>query len=50
MTEDENDKHVYMSTGGPLKKKEMPKDERGKRVRTYADVISTWKLSNDRYK
>ena len=48
MLEDENDKQVRMSTGDPLKKNEMFRDEKGKWVRTYADVASTGKLSNDR--
>ena len=50
MLEDENDKQVRTRTGGPLKKKYMPRDNKGKRVHTYADVISTGKFSNNRDK
>ena len=46
MFEDENDKQVRTITGGTLKNKEMPKDKKGKQVRTYADVVSTRKLNN----
>ena len=50
MLEDKNDKQVRMSTGGALKKKEMPRDEKGEYVCTYSDVVSTRKLSNEREK
>ena len=43
----ENDKQVCMSTEGPLKKKEMPRDEKGKRVRSYYDVVYTCNLGNE---
>ena len=39
--EDENDKKVRTSTGDLLKDKEIPKDEKVKRVSTYSDVVST---------
>ena len=45
---DENDKQVLMSTGEPLKKNEIFRDEKRKLVRTYADVVSTGDLSNER--
>ena len=45
---DENDEQVLMSTQGPLKKKEMLRYEKGKQVRTYEDVVSTGKISNER--
>ena len=50
MFEDENEKQVRTSTGWLLKNKEMPKDENVKRVRNYANVVSTKKLSNEREK
>ena len=48
MLEYENEKQVQKSTGGSLKKKQMPKDERGKLVRTYSDVVYTSRLGNNR--
>ena len=45
---DGNDKQVRMSTGEPLKNEEMFRYEKGKQVRTYADVVSTGELSNER--
>ena len=50
MLEDKNEKQVRTSTGGPLKNTEMPRDEHGKWVRTYADIVSTGKFSNEREK
>ena len=50
MIEDENEKQVHMSTEGLLKKKEIPRYKEGKQVHTYADVVSTGKLSNEREK
>ena len=50
MLEDENDKHVRTITGGTLKDKEMPREENRKRVCTYADVVSTGKISDEREK
>ena len=44
------DKQVRTSTGGLLKKKEIPRDKKGKQVRSYADVVSTGKLSKEREK
>ena len=34
--------------GRAIEKKEMFRDEKVKHVRTYADVVSTGKLSNER--
>ena len=48
MLENENYKQVCTITEGPLKKKEIPRDEKEKCERTYADTISTGKLSNER--
>ena len=39
MSEDENDNQVRTISGGPLKKKEMPRYEQGKWVRTYAEFF-----------
>ena len=50
MLEDEHEKQERTSTGGPLKKKDTPKDNKGKRVRTYDAVVSTWKIINNREK
>ena len=50
MLEDENDKQVRTSTVGPLKKKELPRYEKEKLVPTYADIVSTGKLINEREK
>ena len=50
LLEEKNDKQLHTRTGGPLKKKEMPRDEEGRRVHTYAEVLSTRKLSNEREK
>ena len=50
MLEDKNGKQVCTSTGGPLKNKDMPRDEDEKMVHTYADVVSVGKLSNEREK
>ena len=41
MLEDEKGKQVLKKTGGILKEKEMLEDGKGKRVCTYADVVST---------
>ena len=48
MLEDENDRKVHTSTGEPLKNKEMIRDEKGKQLRTYTDILSTGELSNKR--
>ena len=48
MLQYENDKQVGTSTGGSLKNKDIPRDEKRKVVRTYAGVISTGNLSNER--
>ena len=48
MLRDKNDKQVCTSTGEPLKKKEIFRDENLKQVRTYADVVSIGKISNER--
>ena len=37
-----------MITGGTLEKNDIPRDEKVKRVRTYPDIVSTGKLSNER--
>ena len=39
--EDEKLKCVRTKTVGPLKENEMLRDEKGKEVSTYADVVST---------
>ena len=44
---EKNNKQLRMSTEYPLKKKEMFRDKKVKWVRTYSDVLSTGKLSND---
>ena len=44
--EDENDKQILMSTGGPTKKNYIPRDKKGNQLCTYADVVYTGKLSN----
>ena len=49
MLEDKNGKQVRKSIGGPLKK-DMLRDKKENQVGTYADVLSTGKLSNDREK
>ena len=46
----ENYKQVRKITGEPLKKKQIFRDEKGKWVRTYSDVVSIGKLSNEREK
>ena len=48
MLRDENDKQVRTITGDPLKKKEMFRGGELKQVHTYADLVSTGKLSNKR--
>ena len=50
MIDEKNDKQVRKSTGEQLKNKNMSKDEKGKWVRTYADVVSTSNISNEREK
>ena len=45
---DENDKNEHTSTVEQLEKKEMFRDKKGKWVRTYYDVVSTGKISNER--
>ena len=48
MIRDDNDAQVRMGTWEPVKKKEMFRDKKLKRVRTYAEVLSTGNLSNKR--
>ena len=48
MIRDENDKQLLTITGGTFKKKDMFRDEKGKQLRTYTDILSTWELSNKR--
>ena len=50
MLEDENNKQVRTITGEKLKKKEIPRDKKEKRLCTYDDVLYTWKLINEREK
>ena len=50
MLEDENDKYVRTSKGWPLKNKDMLKQEKGKQVRTYDDVVSAGGLRNKKKK
>ena len=45
---DENDKQVCTITVDPLNQKEMSRDEKVKQVRTYASILSTGRLSNER--
>ena len=44
MPEDKNDKQVRTSTGGPLKKRDIPRHKKGKWVSTYSDLVSTGKF------
>ena len=48
MLRDENDKQVHTSMGEPLNKKEISRDKKRKRVRTYTDIVSTGNISNER--
>ena len=48
MLEDENNKQARTITGGPLKKNEIDRGNKGKWVRTYCVVVSTGKLTNER--
>ena len=50
MLEDKNEIQVRTSIRGPSKKKVIPRERRGERARTYDDVISTRKCSNEREK
>ena len=47
---DGNDKQVRTNIVVPLKKKEFLRYEMGKLVLTYADVVSTGNLSNEKEK
>ena len=48
MLEEKNNRQVHTSTRESLKKKEMLRDEKGKQVCTYADLVSTSNISNKR--
>ena len=48
MLEEKNKKQVRMSTGGLLKKREMLVYKKEKQVHTYADVVSTGNINNER--
>ena len=48
MVIDENDKQVRTSTGQPLKRKQMFKKKRVEMARTYADILSTGNISDER--
>ena len=50
MIKEKNKKQLHTSTVNPLKKKEIPKDEKVKRVRTCADLVSTRNIINEREK
>ena len=48
MLRDENCTQVRTTTREPLGKKQKFREKKGKQLRTYADVVSTGKLINER--